>query len=352
MPDAPITPRDLGFRMPTEAAPHAATWSVWPFDDELWEGHLDAVREDVAGLLEAIARFEPIGLIVRDAASRADAERRLSARSVPAGAIRFFELPANDVWLRDAGPLFLLDDEARLAASDWRFDGWGGKYAAELDDRLPARIAATLGVRRFAFDTVLEGGAIEMGPDGTLLTTRSCLLDGVRNPGLDASAYQTLLRDGLGATRVVWLSGGLVDDHTDGHVDTIARFADDGALVCVVADDDDADNRPTLDANVATLDGLRRADGSRYERFELPLPEDRSTVGGVRPPRSYANFCLVNGGVIVPTWNDPRDAHALSVLQSAFPRRDVVGVPATSLILGGGAFHCMTQHQPAGGTPS
>lgn len=352
MSDVPLTPRALGFRMPVEAAPHAATWSVWPVDDELWEGHLDAVREDVAALIAAIARFEPVVLIVRDAEARRDAQRRLAERHVPSGAARYLEAPVNDVWLRDAGPLFLLDGDARLAATDWRFDGWGGKYRAELDDRLPERIADAVGVRRFAFDTVLEGGAIEIGPDGTLLTTRSCLLDGVRNPGLDEDDYRTILRDGLGATRIVWLRGGLVDDHTDGHVDTVARFGDEGALLAVVADDDDVDNRSTLDANLATLERLRRVDGSPHELFELPLPEDRSHVAGVRPPRSYANFCLVNGGVIVPTWNDPRDAHALSVLQAAFPRREVVGVPATSLVLGGGAFHCTTQHQPRGGTPS
>lgn len=352
MSDASHTPRDLGFRMPTEAAPHAATWSVWPFDDALWEGQLEAVRDDVANFVAALARFEPVVLIVRDAPSRVDAEHRLSDRQVPPGAVRFVEFPVNDVWLRDAGPLFLLDADDRLAATDWRFDGWGGKYASELDDRLPERIASTLGVRRFDFDVVLEGGAIEMGPDGTLLTTRSCLLDGVRNPALDEGGYRTLLRDGLGATRLVWLTGGLVDDHTDGHVDTIARFTEDGGIVCVVADDDDEENRATLDANRATLEQLRRVDGSAYPIFDLPLPDDRSTVLGVRPPRSYANFCLVNGGVIVPIWNDPRDGHALSVLQEAFPRRDVVGVPATALVSGGGAFHCMTQHQPEGGTPS
>lgn len=352
MSDAVPTPRELGFRMPVEAAPHAATWTVWPIDDALWEGRLEEVREDVASLVAALVRFEPVVTIVRDDEARSDAQRRLRARGVPEGAVRYLEAPLNDVWLRDAGPLFVLGRDGRLAATDWRFDGWGGKYACDLDDRLPERVAGALGVRRFAFDAVLEGGAIEMGADGTVLTTRSCLLDGVRNPGLDEAGYRTLLRDGLGATRVVWLQGGLIDDHTDGHVDTVARFAGEDAVICVVADEDDDDNRDVLDANREVLAGLRRADGSPYRLFDLPLPEDRSIEGGVRPPRSYANFCLVNGGIIVPTWNDPRDADALAVLQAAFPDRDVVGVPATALISGGGAFHCMTQHQPAGGTPS
>ena len=352
MSDVPSSPRELGFRMPVESARHAATWTVWPVGEELWEGRLDEVRTDMAGLVAALARFEPVVLLVADAEARRDAEARLGRAGIASGAVRSLSAPLDDVWLRDAGPLFVLGRDGRLAATDWRFDGWGGKYASARDDRLPERIASVLGVRRFAFDAVLEGGAIEMGSDGTLLTTRSCLLDGVRNPGWSEDDYQRALRDGLGATRVAWLEGGLVDDHTDGHVDTVARFAGEDAIVCVVADEDDAANRATLGANRERLASLRRADGSAYRLFDLPLPEDRSVVDGVRPPRSYANFCLVNGGVVVPTWNDPRDAEALGILQAAFPGREVVGVPATALVSGGGAFHCVTQHQPEGGTPS
>lgn len=352
MADASSSPRDLGFRMPPESVRHAATWTAWPVDDALWEGRLDAVREDMAVLVAALTRFEPVAIVVRDAEARRDAERRLADSRVPAGAVRFLEAPMNDVWLRDAGPLFVLGPEGRLGATDWGFDGWGGKYAAALDDRLPDHIASSLGVRRFVQQAVLEGGAIEMGSDGTVLTTRSCLLDGIRNPGWTEADYLSALREGLGATRIAWLDGGLVNDHTDGHVDTVARFAGEDAIVCVVADADDADNTATLNANREAIDALRRADGSPYRVFELPLPLDRSPVDGVRPPRSYANFSLVNGGVIVPVWNDPRDGEALGVLQAAFPGRDIVGVPATALVTGGGAIHCVTQHQPEGGTPS
>lgn len=346
------TPRELGFRMPVERARHTATWTTWPADDELWEGLLEPARDDMTAMVAAIARFEPVVVNVRDAATRTDAETRLRRAGVPNAAVRFHEVPSNDVWLRDNGPLFVVGSDGRLALTDWRFDGWAGKYASDLDDRVPAAIAATLGVRRFAFDAVLEGGAIEIGDDGTVLTTRSCLLDEVRNPGLDEIGYATLLRDGLGATRIVWLVGGLVDDHTDGHVDTVVRFAAEDTIVCVAADPDDADNLASLSANRATLESLRRVDGSPYRIVDLPLPRDRSRVNGVRPPRSYANFCLVNGGVIVPTFDDPRDDEALEILRGVFPQREVVGVPATALISGGGAFHCATQHQPEAGTPS
>jgi agmatine deiminase len=338
--------------MPAERGPHAATWLSWPSGEALWEGELASVRAEVTALAAALARFEPVAVNVADASAETDARRRLDEAGVPAGAVSFHRVPLDDAWLRDNGPLFVVDDAGRLALTDWRFDGWGGKYPAARDDRVPAAIADALGVRRFAYDAVLEGGAIEMDDDGTVLTTRSCLLDGVRNPGLDEAGYAALLREGLGATRVVWLRGGLVDDHTDGHVDTVARFVGGGALVCAVADEDDEDNGAVLSANRARLAELRRADGRPYELVELPLPCDRSRRHGVRPPRSYANFCLTNGGVVVPTFGDPRDGEALEILASAFPDREVVGVDARQLVTGGGGVHCLTQHQPEGAIPS
>ncbi|MEX2503136.1 MAG: agmatine deiminase family protein [Trueperaceae bacterium] len=346
------TPRALGYRMPAERHPHAATWTGWPQDDALWEGQLEAVRREMTALVATLARFEPVMVLVPSNDAESDARARLRSAGAPAGRITFVPVVLNDVWLRDAGPLFVVGSDGRLAITDWRFDGWGGKYASDLDDRVPERIAERQGVRRFRFDTVLEGGAIEMGDDGTVLTTRSCLLDGVRNPDLTEADYEGVLREGLGATRVVWLHGGLVSDHTDGHVDTVARWAGTDGIVCVVPDDDDQANHETLHANLEQLRALRRVDGEPYRIVPLPLPADRSKRGGVRPARSYANFCLVNGGMIVPTYDDPRDEEALAILRDAFPEREVVGLPATALVTGGGAFHCVTQHQPEGGIPS
>ena len=342
------TPRDLGLRMPPERAPHAATWTSWPANDELWEGMLDPVREEFAQLIATVTRFEPVVLNVRDEESEEDARRRLAAAGVPGGFIAMHRVPLDDVWFRDSGPMFVVDVSDRVALTDWRFDAWGGKYEWKHDDRVPEQVARRLAMRRFAFHHVLEGGAIEVGDDGTVLTTRSCLLDGVRNPGLDEDGYERLLRDGLGATRVVWLDGGLVDDHTDGHVDTIARFADARTLLCVVADEDDEENHETLAANRETLARLLRPDGTPYRIVDLPLPRDRSRRGGVRPPRTYANFYVGNGFVVVPVFDDPRDAEALAILAPLFPDREVVGLPARALVTGGGAFHCATQQQPTG----
>lgn len=342
------TPRDLGLRMPPERAPHAATWTSWPDGEALWEGQLEPVRREFARLVATIARFEPVVLNVGSDAAEADASRRLSEAGVPAGAVAFHRVPLDDVWFRDAGPIFVVDAEDGVALTDWRFDAWGGKYAWERDDATPAAVAARLGMRRFAFPWVLEGGAIEMGDDGTVLTTRSCLLSPERNPALTEAGYARLLREGLGATRVAWLDGGLVDDHTDGHVDTMVRFADGGTILCTVADPDDEENLEALSRNRETLAALRRPDGSPYRIVDLPLPRDRSRRGGVRPPRTYANFYVGNGFVVVPTYDDPRDGEALEILAAAFDGREVIGLPATALVTGGGAFHCTTQQQPAG----
>ncbi len=342
------TPREAGFALPSDAAPHAATWTAWPHGEARWEGMLDAVRSEFAGFVAAVARFEPVVLLVADAGVRRDAERRLRAAGVPEGAVRMVEMPYDDVWLRDQGPTFLRDAAGPRAILDPHFDGWGGRYPSERDAALAGRLAAHLGVRRFPADLVLEGGAVEMAEDGTVLATRSAWLGDVRNPGWDAARTEGALRALLGAARVVWLEGGLVDDHTDGHVDTVARFAGPDAVVLVVPDDDDAENRDAARANRAALDAATTPDGRPYAVHALPLPRDRSRVGGVRPPRTYANFVLVNGGLVMPTYDDPRDDVAAGVLAAAFPGRTVVGAPARALATGGGGWHCVTTPEPLG----
>ena len=339
-------PDELDLRMPPERAPHAATWTSWPADDDLWEGMLEPVRDEFTRLVATIARFEPVVLNVRDAASATDARRRLADAGVPEGFVRLHPVPLDDVWFRDNGPLFVTGADGHVAATDWRFDAWGGKFAWRRDDRVPDAVARTLAMRRFAFPYVMEGGAVEMGDDGTVLTTRTCLPR--RDPELAEGEYDSLLRRGLGATRVVWLKGGLVHDHTDGHVDTVVRFADASTILCTVADEDDEENRETLEENRATLLSLRRPDGSAYRVVDLPLPRDRSERGGVRSPRSYANFYVGNGFVVVPTYDDPRDGEALEILGPLFEGREVIGLPAGALVTGGGAFHCVTQQQPEG----
>jgi agmatine deiminase len=342
------TPADLGYRMPAEWGPHAATWTSWPSDDELWEGFLDAVRDEFTVLVATLARFEDVVVNVQDDEAEADARRRLQAAGADAARIRFHRVPLDDAWFRDNGPTFVVDGYGQVALTDWRFNAWGGKYAHDLDTQAPAAVAEDLGMRRFAFDYVLEGGAIEVNDEGVLLTTRSCLLTPTRNPQLDEADTEALLRAGLGVRHVVWLDEGLEGDHTDGHIDTIVRFAGDRTIVCAVTDDEGDANFAPMQRNLAALRELTAVDGTTYRVIELPLPARRMVLGDRRLAASYANWYVGNGVVVVPTYGDPNDTVALDVIRPLFPDREVVGVSAAALITGGGAWHCVTQQQPEG----
>lgn len=340
-------PAELGFFMPPEWTPHAATWTSWPFDDALWEGQLEAVRGEFAELVRAVARFEPVFLNVTDEATEKDARARLEALGVTTN-VTFHRVALNDVWFRDNGPLFVRDGAGRVALTDWGFNAWGKKYAPwDSDDRAPEAVAKTLSMKRFAVPVVMEGGSLELNSRGVCLTTRSCLLSPERNPELGADELERTLKNTLGVKQLVWLEEGLEGDHTDGHIDTIVRFTDDRTLVCAVAEDATDANYGPMQRNLALLNGLRDEDGEAYRVLELPLPA-RQELGGVRLAPSYANFYIGNGFVIVPQYGDPNDARALELLGPLFPGRELMGLSSRALITGGGSFHCVTQQQPAG----
>lgn len=351
------TPASLAMRMPPEWAPHEATWTSWPFDDELWVGHLEGVRREFATLVATVARYEPVVVNVRDEESERDARARIARaaeeRFGPHGGtvaanVRYHRVPLNDVWFRDNGPIFVTGPSG-VALTDWRFNAWGGKYAPwDDDDRVPAAVARTLGMRRFVVPVVMEGGSLDVNGEGVCLTTRSCLLEPNRNPGMTEAELEAVLAQALGVRRVVWLQDGLEGDHTDGHVDTFARFTDDRTIVCSVEEDEDDPNHATMARNLADLRALLSEDGTPYRVVELPLPRRRMELEGKRLPLTYANFYVGNGFVVVPTYDDPNDETALSILRPLFPGRVVIGLPAVHLITGGGAFHCVTQQQPSG----
>jgi len=345
-PSPGTTPR-LSF--PAEWEPHAATWTSWPFDDELWEGQLERARHDFTGLVSTVSRYEPVVLNVRDEDTEADARARLGAADADLRQIRFHRVPLNDVWFRDNGPLFVHEDDGSVALTDWGFNAWGGKYAPwEDDDRAPQSVARTLGMRRYPVDAIMEGGSLEFNGRGACITTRSCLLTPTRNAGMTEGDLEALLSRWLGANEVVWLEDGLEGDHTDGHIDTIVRFAADDVIVASVEEDTSDPNHASMAANLEVLRSLRTPSGSPYRIVELPLPSESAYSGENRLPLTYANWYVGNGFVVVPIYDDPNDERALSILRPLFPGRDVIGLPASGLITGGGAFHCVTQQQPAG----
>ena len=331
-----------GFAMPPEWSPHAATWMGWPCDDDLWIGELEPVRREFADLVRAVAAFEPVELLVRDAEADTDAASRLAGANV-----RLHRVPYDDVWLRDSGPIFV-GREGRLRLVNWEFNGWGGKYDAAVDNEVPQQIAGILGTATIDTGVVMEGGSIEVNGAGCVLTTRQCLMAPTRNPDLSDAEIEAVLAAYLGTPQVLWLDAGLEGDHTDGHIDTITRFTDARTVVTVTCEDrDDANHTPTT-LNLERLRGFTDAEGQPFRVVELPLPRARAEFDGQRLPLTYANFYLVNDGVIVPVYGDANDARALEILRPLFPGREVRGVMARHLITGGGAFHCVTQQQPVG----
>lgn len=348
-------PAEAGFRMPAEWSPQEAVWLSWPLKPGAWPGCRAAAERAYAEFGAAITRFEPVRInCVRTAQERAgEALVRAGARM---GRVTFFDHPTNDAWCRDHGPVFVRHrTTGEVAVTHWVYNAWGGKFAPWDDDRaIPERIAEALKMRRFAIPMVAEGGALEVDGEGLLLTTESVLLNPNRNPGVDKRSAEAILRGALGVEAVCWLLSGLAADDTDGHIDTLARFVAPGVVVAVVERDPAGPNAAALERNLEDLTRFRLPGGGRLEVVPLPLP-DPIRVSGWRfevLPATYANFLIVNGAVLVPTYRQPGpDREALRRLEECFPGREVIGIDSRDLVVEGGALHCLSQQQPAGPRP-
>jgi agmatine deiminase len=346
------TPDALGFSMPAEWSPHASVWMAFPADNIEWLGHLEEVREEFAAFIKTLSGFELVHLIVRDEETEADARARLKGVNV-----MFHRFAHNDVWLRDCAPIFVTKG-AEVAAVDWEFNGWGMKFDAELDNKIPDFVAGFLEMSIFKTGIVMEGGSLEVNGAGIALTTRQCLHSKFRNPSLTESDLENALNNYLGIKKVLWLENGLEGDHTDGHIDTITRFINENTIITSVCEDPSDANFQTMQDNLERLKTFTNLDGQPFQILELPLPQNRlEHVGeiahaegllGERLPPTYANFYIANGVVIVPTYNDPNDQRALEILTPLFPNRQVIGLSSRGIINGGGSFHCVTQQQPLG----
>jgi agmatine deiminase len=322
----------MSLRMPAEWAPHERTIMCWPARESMWRERFAQAEADHAAIANAIAAFEPV-LMAADPRFAAEA-RRLCGEGV-----EVVELPLDDSWARDSGPIFVRDGEGGRAGVQFGFNGWGEKFTPYEDDALFAtRVLETLGERRRdATHMVLEGGSIAVDGEGTLITTEQCLLHPSRNPGLDREQIEAELRTQLGIERVVWLGLGLVEDHdTDGHVDNICAFVEPGRVVLQTVAEESNPNFERCREN------LRRLRAAGLDVVELPwLPYAADAVV------PYTNFYICNGGLIVPTTGEETDAEALALLESLYPGREAVAVPGATLALGGGGVHCITQQVPA-----
>jgi agmatine deiminase len=337
------TPFEEGFRQPAEWEPHHACWVAWPESRDLWAEELGPAQESFVQMCRAIAEGELLEVLVPDEQREHEATSALADLSA-----RFHRIPYGDIWLRDTAPIFVCDGRGEVATVSFAFNGWGRKYELPHDDRVPARVAAAAGLRAFQFPFVLEGGSVEPDGQGTLLTTRQCLLHPNRNSGMSQKEVERGLRDALGATRVLWLGDGLLNDHTDGHVDTIARFIGPGVVVCMRPSGRDDPNRDALEQIARDLSAMTDACGRRLEVVRVPSPGFVRDLDGTAMAASYVNFYIANRTAVVPTYGTPWDEEAVQAIAALFPGRRTVGVPALAILAGGGAFHCITQQQPRG----
>jgi agmatine deiminase len=334
------TPQEQGFFQPAEWMPHAACWVAWPSDAALWLENLEPARFAWTKMARAIASGERVEVLVPDG------ENELLARAALARVdARFHRMPYGDIWLRDTAPIFVRKLTGEVASSRFGFNGWGGKYVLPHDAEVSARIAVLAGLREFATPWILEGGSIDVDGEGTCLTTRQCLLNQNRNPQLDALGIQEGLQEQLGVTHTIWLGDGLLNDHTDGHVDNIARFVHTGVVVCMRPSGSDDPNREALEAIARELSQARDAKGRKLDVVRIPSPGLVEGENGP-VPASYANFYIGNRAVVVPAYGTRYDDEAARMIGELFPGRSVVPVDAKAILTGGGAFHCITQQVP------
>ncbi len=317
--------------MPPEWAPQDWLWIGFPHDAEEWPEVLAAAQEQIAAFANAVAESgQEVRLLVRDAANEA------RARSLVSGAVTLDRRTYGDVWLRDTGPLVRNDGTALRCG----FNGWGGKFLMEGDQEIGAELARDAGLPVITRNWILEGGAIDGDGTGLVATTEQCLLNPNRNPGLSRADLEALLRSDLGFDRVLWLGDGLINDHTDGHVDNLARFVGQNRLALPRAT---GSGDPNADIYA---DAKRRAENFGVEVVEIPSP-GLVTRGDFIEPASYANFAITTNLVVVPTFGSIQDADGVAAIAALFPDRATIGLPADAVLAGGGGFHCASQQMPA-----
>ncbi len=324
------------FPVPAEWTPHRAMWVGWPSHAELWEDDLPAAQDEVEALVRALAGpgREQVRLMV----GKAEVLDEARSRFADVNGVTVVEGRFGDIWLRDTGPIF---GQGSARAAAFRFNGWGGKYELEHDDTVATQIGEASATPLDRHDFILEGGALDHDGRGTILTTRQCVLNPNRNPDWTKAKAEAALSDALGATRVVWLGDGLLNDHTDGHVDNLARFVGPGMVACPVGWGEDDPNADVYDsaARALTAEGLTV--------IRIPSPGRIEDEDGEPIPASHMNFLIANGAVIVPTYGDEGAARAAcGALATVFSGREIIALPSLAILTGGGSFHCISQQEP------
>ncbi len=335
-----------GWWMPAEWSRHAATWMVWPHNQALWETTwgvtLAQVQQDFARVANAIARFEPVKMVV-------DPSAAAGAKALCGAGIELIEQAVNDSWCRDSGPSFICHPQQGVAGVSWRFNAWGGKSAHDLDESLARRVLNDLGLECFGTPLGSEGGAIHVDGEGTLITTESVLLNPNRNPGMTKAEVEAIFARLLGIKKTIWLPGDpdhVTGDMTDGHVDGVCAFARPGVLLVDATHDRGSVYAEVVRENRRALELATDARGRRFEMIELFEATDAVDTEAEVFCASYTNFYIANGAIIMPAYGIAADQVAAGVLAQAFPGREIVPVHINHLAHGGGGVHCITQQQP------
>lgn len=345
----PMFPKEQGYFFPAEWHPHLATWITFPHNDHSWqEEKLGQMYPEYFALIKAISEGEQVRINVNSADLQAFVESQLPIYGIDPAKIEFNIQPTNDAWCRDHGPAFLVKEGSteRLVVN-WEYNAWGGKYPPFSDDNaLPDTIATRLTLPSVSPGIIMEGGSVDFNGAGTVLTSRSCLLNPNRNPHLTQEEIESYLKNYYGVSQVLWVSDGIVGDDTDGHIDDTVRFVNANTVIAMVEPNEADDNHAVLAANLAELKQMTLLDGSPLQIVEIPMP-DAVVIDGFRAPGSYANFYICNAGVLVPVFDCPQDEIALGILRQLFTDRPVIGLSAREIIWGQGSFHCLTQQEPA-----
>lgn len=336
---------DKNYMMPAEWEKHECTFMEWPVKESLvWPEDYKEVCSGYAEVAKAISEYEPIVVLVNE-------DTRDDAAKLCGNQVKQLVIPHNDAWMRDNGPTFVWDDTHQLAGVNWKFNAWGEKYQPyDLDDEVAGKVLDYLHLPKLDVPIVLEGGSIHVDGEGTLITTEQCLLNPNRNPDLSRQQIETILKERLHISSIIWLKNGLFGDETDGHVDNIACFARPGAVILQVCDDPEDPNYLITEENRKILEQAVDATGRKLKIIEIKQPPIRY-YKDQRLTLSYLNFYFVNGGIVLPVFGDDAeetDNMAEEVLQSTFPERRIRRVDGMPLIKEGGNVHCITQQMPLG----
>ena len=339
------------FLMPGEWEHHLATWLAWPNDDDYFEERIEDIKNTYIKIISALHKGEVVKLLVLNEEKENEAKALMEINGIDLYKIIFYQTEYVDVWMRDYGPTFIKINE-ELAWVKWNYDGYGGKFSELFsDDKVFLNLEKNINHKMIKFDMAIEGGAIDSNGKGSILTTEECLLLN-RNPGKTKEDNNDFLNKSIGAKNVIWLNRGLVNDHTDGHIDEVARFVSPTKILCAFEDDINDENYKRLNENYEILKNAVDQDGNSFEIVKLPMPHMNYEEGdkehsGQKAPVSYANFYISNDVVLMSAFNDINDEKAKEIIQSCFPNKEVVSIDCRSLIYGGGAIHCITQQEPA-----